>query len=138
MNAENMRRLADVIEGVPDRNFGMRYPFVGSSLPLEGLLKGSTHKCKTAACIAGYACVLAEMDPDFRVLSFAQELETARDWLELGLNQSAMLFAPRTSSVSFKALKGDEQYITRQHAVRMLRRCADAREVCSLYWAVTK
>lgn len=61
MNKERLLRLADFLEKeVPQQRFDMRYIFTNDVYSLEDL----QHKCGTAACAMGWACVVPEFERD--------------------------------------------------------------------------
>lgn len=101
MNRDRIQALMDLLEGVPDDKFDMRYLFVQPGG--EGLWAGDAPKarlgrrvqtfvkhCGTAACIAGWTAVLA--DPRGQVADWGSE--KAAEYLGISDSQGNRLFVP--------------------------------------------
>lgn len=98
MNVENMLKLADFLDNLPEKKFDMRQWFAErvEDKGLGGLRKRIDHfnvgnECGTTACIAGWAATLAVPDLKDRSQRFSIEGE-ARRWLGLTIEQSCWLF----------------------------------------------
>ena len=86
-----------------------------------------SHDCDTPACIAGH--VLAAAGSVAR-LTHAPSIvmRQAAKHAELTSREMNELFAP-TGEYSYVACAGDDDYITREHAVRCLRKFIDTGEI---------
>lgn len=83
MNIENLDKLITHLEGLPDEKFDIAFWY-----SRNGRMVFNYIECKTAACIAGWAAVLAgeeaAMPPRW----------AAMDWLGLSMRKSKGLFMP--------------------------------------------
>ena len=140
MNAERIRRVADMIERVGDS-----HKVSGRTLSpsQKGWLHigydqgGYLHDCGTPACIAGFAAALAEDKDERADLTYSDSVLTADDvprvaerWLDLTIRQADQLFDGEPFGEDDPD-SPDDLRPTAREAVDCLRRLADTGEV---YW----
>lgn len=102
------------------------YVFAGTTS--AGYMDKSGHNCGTVGCIAGHTALLGRL---FTPEMIEPEMDTtevfrfARDYLELGNEESQNLFMPQHPVEWGK--------VTPQHAVRVLKKLLETGEVC---WSI--
>lgn len=143
MNVERFRQVADAIEKDTHRYYSGRdqrshftMKTFGDTFKLAQLLNGEIDPeddCGTAGCIGGWCDALAMKES-----GTTRTVVPAHEWLGIECEDEAeMLFCPRfltTGGYSYLAHEGANGHITADHAVKMLRYCADKGKVLAQYW----
>ena len=86
-----------------------------------------SHTGDTSGCIAGHAAALA--GADLANYSHLNLHDTARAWLGLSEEQANTLFAPVEVEADCAARETDHNFVTKRHALAVLRHLADTGNV---------
>ena len=127
MNKENLKRLIDVIE--KSKTFSMHHTFWYHYHSGK-----SPHKCGTPSCILGH----------YKTFLRTHKGEDLEDFLEISQAMKQEIIAPKHTYAHFKGSPKDrpdmvkkcihdniypKDYITKQHAVRMLKRLLEIEKI---------
>jgi len=142
LNTENLQILIDHMKVMPKRAFNMgdwlmgpagAYNFAGQleQDQAKAIIEAQKtaergHPCKTVACIAGEAVLLAKArGEELGALGFAP---AAAEWLGLTLGQSMALFTPGMDDLPAKRT-GGMVGISKDEAIRTLEKLLETGEV---------
>ena len=119
MNAENLGRLANVIEDLPTVEYDYSYDAPGPEGSMYAdtfCMKEEQHRCGSPACLLGWAEHIFGRD--------------AYDALDLSFpDETVALFTPENRHARFGAGPDEYGHITAQHAAAVLRHAAKTGEI---------
>lgn len=130
LKKKNIRALADFIESCGEASFSMEDVLLRGD---RALGRGDKPECGTAACILGFYRLGVEHRPEiFKVEKYSDSDPDLNDYNTfLGTNEEAanLLFMPNNQHANWIASPGEPRYVTRPHAVAVLRHMADTGKI---------
>lgn len=128
LQTETIKGLADRIEACDEVTMDEHQPYVGPAFTM----RYAVYPCGAPACLLGHNQIMhgrtAKKTISYSIGVFANDLGINKD-------QAFELCAPRNGSAKFAALPSDPGWITKRHAVAVLRHLANTGEVD---WSIGK
>lgn len=136
MNRENLAKLIEVLESVPDEKFNMEYWLASKKNPTDKVtnlrdakLLWGAHKCNTVACIAGTCQLYFDEAPE----EMMNASQFSRGFLGMSSSDAFHVFRGRWHpEMEHYVTPGNLAKITRQETIDYLKTCLEKGEWVNL------